>query len=288
VPALAALILLRSHGNKNTLLAKSAVLLTGMSLIWTYLFGPFLSLMPARWKRMLPRDAPIQWERATAVSGFVQACAAPVALAVWYSYSVGGWVSRILDAALSRNSTEEISVHAVGFAGLLIWAMHPLTWLICYLGIEGVVRLLGAALADNVLGTFPLAVVDRIYLRTSGKQEKISAAEREFSQTNLSSYFGTIGEGVRRLWTPEQADELQVRNDAECELLTIQASQRKPDWDPPRVVRIGENYYSLISATRLKGPQPYRYLLRKLQVGVPSRRVLVYEPAMVTKTPGKN
>jgi len=37
----------------------------------------------------------------------------------------------------------------------VIWATHPLTWLLAYAGVEGSVRLVGAAFTETNLGILP-------------------------------------------------------------------------------------------------------------------------------------
>jgi len=60
--------------------------------------------------------------------------------------------------------------------------------------------------------------------------------------------------------------------------MEILASRRKPDWDPPRVVRVRESYYRLEACSKCAGPRPFRYTLRRLSSGVPGRKVLLYDP----------
>ncbi len=51
----------------------------------TYLLGPFLALLPRRWRNLLPFSSSVNWRRATALSGFGEAAVALAALLVWYS-----------------------------------------------------------------------------------------------------------------------------------------------------------------------------------------------------------
>jgi len=77
-------------------------------------------------------------------------------------------------------------------------------------------------------------------------------------------------------------DELIQRRGGSEELLEIRASRRKADWDPPRVVRIGEKYYRLEAFAKGAPPKPFRYTLRRLAAGVMSRTVLVYDTELET------
>jgi len=66
------------------------------------------------------------------------------------------------------------------------------------------------------------------------------------------------------------------------ELLEIRSSRKKVDWEPPRVVRIGERFYRLEKYAKRVPPRPFRYTLRRLAAGVPGRTVLVYDAELET------
>src|ERR1700733_11372725 len=82
-----------------------------------YLLGPFLALLPTRWRKALPFYQSVPWHSAAILSGLAESVIALTALLFWYSYSVTSWVSRGLDSALSKTPPMDISVHDVGFAG---------------------------------------------------------------------------------------------------------------------------------------------------------------------------
>ena len=73
--------------------------------------------------------------------------------------SVTTWAANALDSALRGGPESAVPGQAIGFSALVLWVLHPLTWLIAYFVIEGLVRLLAAAFTGQVFGTFPLAVV---------------------------------------------------------------------------------------------------------------------------------
>jgi len=41
--------------------------------MWTYLIGPILSIFPRPWRALLSSAKNLNWERATAISGFCEA-----------------------------------------------------------------------------------------------------------------------------------------------------------------------------------------------------------------------
>ena len=241
----------------------------------TYLLGPFLALFPRRWRKLLPAGSAVEWRRATVLSGFGEAVIALIALMYWYSYYMAVMVDHGLDAALTGKLPTGVTDHGIGFAALVIWATHPLTWLIAYAGVEGSVRFLGAAFTETNLGILPLFLLDKIIGKFSGRREPSLAKAAGYSQSNFSSFVGAIREKamVKRL-----PDELCFSGSVPDELLEIRACRRKADWNPPRTVRFQDSYYRLEALSGGSAPRPFRYILRKLPAGVMGRTVLVYSP----------
>jgi hypothetical protein len=242
-----------------------------------YLLGPFLALLPTRWRKALPFYQSVPWHAAAILSGLAESVIALTALLFWYSYSVTSWVSRGLDSVLSKSPPMDITEHEVGFAALLIWAMHPLTWTIAFFAIEGVARLC-ASFTDTVLAIFPLYLVEKIYSKVFRRGAPESARAAKFSQSNVSSYIDTLKEKIQTARLAQVPDELYLSKDAEDEFLEIRACRAKPDWTPPRTVRYEDRYYRLEECARSSAPRPYIYKLRKLPKGVPGRTVLTYAP----------
>lgn len=124
--------------------------------MWTYLAGPFLAFLPARWKRAHLGELPVNWGIATLISGILEAIAAIVALVAWYSVFVTGAGPAIW---------KYFPWPYAGEIGLLSFCMHPLTWVIGYFAGEGVVRMLSGLIAGEAPGSLPLVMIDRIMLR---------------------------------------------------------------------------------------------------------------------------
>jgi hypothetical protein len=245
--------------------------------MWIFLLGPLLSLLPKRWRKALPfRDA-VHWRSAAILSGLAESVIALAGLMYWYSYSATTWVSRALDNVLGKNAPTTITDHDIGFAALVVWATHPLTWAIAFVGIEGMARLC-AAFTDTVLGVFPLYLLEKIYSKIFRRGAPQPASAVNFSRSHVASYVDTVKEKVLTARLSQVPDELHVaKNDSE-EILEIRAWCAKPDWTPPRVVRYDDRYYRLEESSRGSAPRPYVYKLRRLAAGVPGRTVLTYSP----------
>src|SRR6184192_2560372 len=117
--------------------------------MFTFLFGPFLAVLPKRWRRSLPFLKSMKWRLPCILSGFGEFGLAIIAMLYWYSYSVTTWVSRGLHAALAGRMGPSISDQEIGFTAIIIFATHPLTWLIGFLAVAGSVRLVGAACTES-------------------------------------------------------------------------------------------------------------------------------------------
>ena len=247
-------------------------------MVLTYFLGPFLALLPRRWRNLLPYGSGMNWRRAMVLSGFGESVVALAALMSWYSYYMNLLVDRGLDAAITGKMGPGVTGQEIGFTALIIWATHPLTWLITYAGVEGSVRLVGAAFTETNLGIFPLFVFDKIFLKLSGRSEQSAAKAAGYSDSNFSSYLGAIREkaAIKRL--PLVPDELFFSGVAPDEFLEIRACRRKPDWTPPKTVRFQEAFYRLEACSDGHAPRPFHYRLRRLSAGVMGWGVLVYSP----------
>lgn len=243
----------------------------------TFLLGPFLALLPKRWRDSLPGNDSIDWRTPMILSGFGESLIALIAMVYWYSYSVTGWVSRGLDAALAGKMGRGVNEQEIGFMAIAIFATHPLTWLIAYAGIEGSVRLC-AALTESYLGVFPLFIGDKIYLKMTGRSGPSVAKAAGYEQGNWSSYTGAIREKVRLSRIPLVPDELCFSGSEAEEILEVRACRGKPDWTPPRTVRYQDGFYRLEACSKGPEPRPFQYRLRRLTAGVMGRSVLVYSP----------
>jgi hypothetical protein len=246
--------------------------------VLTYLLGPFLALLPRRWRSVLPFGEGVQWRRATVLSGFAEAVIALAALLFWYSYYINLLVNNGLDSALSGKMGQGVTDQALGFTALVVWATHPLTWLIAFAGVEGAVRLVGAAFTETNLGTLPLFLADKIFLKLIGQSQANAVKAAGYTEGNLSSYARAIREKAVFKTLPEVPDELLPSRNGSDEMLEIRACRRKEDWNPPRTVRYQDTFYRLEACAEGRPPRPFRYTLRKLSAGVMGRTVLVYKP----------
>jgi hypothetical protein len=245
--------------------------------MWRLVLGAILSLLPRRWRDQLPLDAGFPWERAAMLSGLVESMAALLGLVTWYSHSVTTWAANALDSALRGGPEANVPGQAIGFSALVLWVIHPLTWCIGFFAFEGIVRFLAAAFTEQVFATLPLAAADWCYGKIVGRPREGDAAFTPGAKEQLRSLVTAVREGVRVGNTPEMVDELVESNRGEQTYLEIRSSHPKPEWVPPKVVRIAEQYYRLEELAKGKAPRTFVFRLRRLTAGVPGRTVIVYD-----------
>jgi hypothetical protein len=247
--------------------------------MWTYLLGPIVALFPRPWRESLPFSEKVEWKKATAISGSAEFVLAIYALGRWYMEAMSTWTGNGVSAALSGGTSTEVSPQAIGGVAWIIWAMHPVTWLIAFACLEGAIRLCTGAFSGTACGIFPLYLADKIMLGPFRRGKRGTADASGDFRENLSSYAGAIRERVQAATLAESPDEHHYLKDQTGEILEIRASRRKQDWIPPRIIRYLDAYYRLEDESSGPGNHPFRYRLRRLGAGVPGRNVLIYAPA---------
>jgi hypothetical protein len=215
--------------------------------VWTYLLGPFLAFLPLRWRKAHLAQLPIRWGTAAFFSGLLEIGAFFEILIWWYSYFVTSF-----GQVLSQSSVQDqVPPGREGLVGLAGFAMNPLTWLVFYIGFEGLVRAAGTLAGGEARGTIFLAAPYYFYKKA-----------------------------VKRTAAPELPlvrDEI-TPGDATCDI-RIASSRAKAEWKYPFTLRYGGGYFQVVSMTRLAaGPRPYMYSLRRLPAGEIARGLKEYDP----------
>jgi hypothetical protein len=212
------------------------------TFLWTYVFGPFVAFLPARLRRLWFSDRPIDWRRATIISGLIQLLFTPIVLLLW---TVMG-ISR-----LGQSTGITASSGAIQTFYLLLVAMNPITWFIFYSFLEGFFRMFAATLLDEAPGTFVLFAVDQFHLFLNRKLKP----------------------------PPVPVSDLVTRDDSRADWqLKIESCRAKRDWHVGRLLRYEGRYYRIESCSQEDGARPFVFLLRSLAAGVPSPAVILYSP----------
>ena len=216
----------------------------------------------------------VHWTRAGAVSGSLELAAAFFGAASWYARTMIPMINNASEWALLGRFGRDVTEHQIGGAALVVFFTHPLTWLLIFAFWEGAFRLCGAAFFEDVLGTFPLYLIERTIFLVRHQGELRSDVE-------LRGHMASMLRGVRARTLAARLenvpDQLHYSSQAADEILEICASRPKQDWVPPKVVCVDDRYYRLEDSSLEKGARPFRYRLRRLEAGVPGRNVIIYK-----------
>jgi hypothetical protein len=245
--------------------------------MWKVVPGIALSLLPRRWRaaQAIP-DETVPWVPAAILSGMLESILAVAGLIYWYSHSVTTWAAEALDSALNNGPTADYDPPVLGLAAFVIWCIHPLTWLLASLFIEGLARIVAAISIGQILPMWPLSSADWCYGKFTHRPREGDAQHAPSGREQLRSFVEAAKNAAKTACLPELPDELMESADGRDSILEIHSSHAKAEWTPPRVVRIDSIYYRLESMAEGQRPRPFIYRLRRLAAGVPGRNVILY------------
>ena len=248
------------------------------------LAAPFLVLLPERWrKRAAPADAPTNWRVASALIGVVQCVTGFLALVWWYSWSVEHWTARVVSRTADAHPLTDVAPYQLGLLGLTLIATNPVTWLIVLWSIEGIARILAAAITSEVFGTLPLALIAGAMFLL----RPVDLADGEGQSSAAHGFVAFLRRRFSEKTHPAAPDVLTPFKDAHGELLRVAATHTKPDWESGRILSIRGDFYRMDEFTaRYSGApvhpdgvaRPFLYKLRRLEAGVLTPRTLRYDP----------
>ncbi|HWG57484.1 MAG TPA: hypothetical protein VN661_00395 [Candidatus Acidoferrales bacterium] len=215
----------------------------------TYIFGPFLSALPQRWRKELFPSLPIRWERAAFLSGLLELLLSAPLLAVWYA---------IFMSAFSGSGGGAYGPWA-GLMGTLGFWFNPVTWLCISFTLEGILRGLGGLFAGEARGMAVISAGRWLYLRIKPEP----AAQ-----------------------LPLVTDEI-TPGDADCDI-KISSCRLKGEWRYPYTIRYAGGYFQVMAHKNLgAGPRPHVYSLRRLPQGEIAGGLKEYDPGDVLTPPLK-
>jgi hypothetical protein len=246
------------------------------AFFFTVVLGPLVALLPQRWRRTFSFFDQVHWQTAGLLSGVLEFAVALIGIGYWYMYEMSRISDSVIDSVASGKIHARVTTSQVSGAALMVFALHPLTWLLVYALFESAARACAAVFTGNIFGTLPLGLLDRLMHLFANRRE-IQPGQQ--LQENARSYFSAVQEHFRVSRLEVLPDALNYSNRLSEQFLEIYASRRKSDWEPPKTVRVDDVYYRLEKFSVEKGTRPFRYTLRRLERGVPGRSVLLYNTA---------
>jgi hypothetical protein len=226
-----------------------------MSASWTaYVIGPFYVLLPKRWRKGVRYGPERHLARAALISGLGEAVLSLVVLSLWYMLFVGlinnHYAALVLDHANFSATPTEVA----GGVGLILVAINPITWVIVYFGLEGILRALAAITTEEVVGTLPLYALEFAWRYAKRRKPTVEL--------------------------PLVPDEITPGGKS-CDI-QIASCRRREGWKYPFTLRYAGAYFQIIDEQYITvGPRPYIYQLRRLPHGEVARGLQNYDPTDV-------
>lgn len=228
--------------------------------MWTYLLGPLLALLPKGWRVRWFADAPVNWPRAGTLSGFLQGFGCLLGLIAWYLFFIQGAVDQqtgataqaIMAKGPPKGATDVGLSYAIGFSALSAFLLQPLTWVLGFLAVEGVLRMFAAWLTEETPGTLPLVLFDR----GAAAMQRLAFKVR----------------------VPLVADVATPGSKKDPWDLKVESCRRKPLWTPGRAIRFEDALYRVEASYESRPPRPFGYRLVLLPPSEVARGVLTYSP----------
>lgn len=219
--------------------------------VWTtYLLGPFYALLPRPWRSRVYRGSQALLARASFISGILECVVSAFGIAFWYlafSDMLGdGSLRSVLPAIRGSSFSWEIIAQA-SFSRFLV---HPITWMILYLGFEGAVRALTALASNETMGTLPLWALEKVY--------RVITTSRRFAQI------------------PLVPDEITGGGSFDLQIASCRARR---DWKYPFTIHYGGAYFQVMAEKFISaGPRPHIYSFQRLPAGEIASGLQEYDP----------
>jgi len=226
-----------------------------MTFSWAgYILGPIYASLPKRWRYIDHQSSERFMARCAMVSGGLESIVALLILRFWFMAFFGLLGAAYAHVALdspAENPITKVAPEVVGGAGFIVFAANPLTWLILYFFVEGILRLAAAVVTGEVCGILPLCAVD------------------------LAHHLATRGRSKQEL--PLVRDEI-LPGDRGCDL-KIASCRKRSDWKFPFTIRFESAFFQVVAEHFANaGPRPYIYSLRRLPPGEVARGLREYHP----------
>lgn len=224
-------------------------------MLGCYTIGLLLTLLPAR----LRRRWFAQWEQdlksSAFVSGIVQMFGCLALLFVGYPRFMRAQMADASTVGVARAAETMGQTALMTFGGILglAYLIQPLSLLLIYFVIEGVVRWGAVVVSGEIVATLPLYVADWVVLKFQDRARE-------------SALGPIIPDELTR--TPEGEDDCPLRI----------ASCRPKQWTPLTTIEFEEHLYEVANEMAANPPRPFVYLLRPAPLSKVVRGIHHYDP----------
>ena len=215
------------------------------------LAGLPVSLLPEAWRRRWFSDVPVEVRTGAILTGAAQLLGCLAILGYRYPAFVRSQMSGGVGTAAmsSMEKGGETAVMGLGPLLLVAYLIQPLSLVLGYFMVEGVVRVTAAVVSGEELGTLPLFLASLL-----------DARAREYRRERA------LGERV--------VDTVQVEGASD---LLIASCRPKP-WNQLTTIRYQDQLYELAKTNQGAKPRQFLYLLRRIPPNKLVRGVHDYSP----------
>jgi hypothetical protein len=205
-----------------------------------------VALLPERMKEQTPFSK-FRSNAAHALSGILECLLAFALLVYGYDQFVGG-INEGLAHAVADGKIRNVSLEqlrGMGVFAFVLYLLHPIAMISCYLFIEGCIRTFAASLAGRCHGISVLWAIDRIAGLVSGIWQKAI---------------------LRRRLGPDEPDSF-FKDEASGTL--VLTSIENKDWRERQVAQLGDDFYILSNKSLIQKNKycRYRYTFRPMLPG---------------------
>lgn len=227
------------------------------------LLGILLSLFPKRYRDRLPASARADLRWGAILSGFGGAGICLAAFIARYldffQYRVGEIGQRAIDKGYEGVLAHPYAQFGMGTATTLEYLLKPLTLLLIFFGLEGVLRGFAALVTEEITGTLPLYLLGWV--------------EERFSQARAERALGPR--------VPDMFEEI-YSNEFDARIFTC---RRRRHWDRMMTISHNDQFYEVLGEQPGKAPHHFIYRLRKSSKGRTVRAIHYFDPEELLKTP---
>ncbi len=208
---------------------------SGLEKLVRFLIGVVLSLLPDRYRSRLPWG--MVSPSAAIASGVLQMLGVFGLLiyryVLFFNEQMGAIPTNTVVAATEQGG--DTAVRGLGLILLLAYLLRPLTLLLIYFVIEGLVRVAAAIISSEIVPTLPLQLIALAHAR-------IAKAKHEHD----------LGPLVEDLVSPGAGD-----------FALCIASCRPKAWTHLSTISYQDRLYELVREDHAQPPRPWLYILRK-------------------------
>lgn len=227
-----------------------------MKGIFRFLLGIFVSLLPPRYRGSHDMAEFTGLKGPAIVSGLLQLLGFLYLhiyhLIYVYSSSLQGVSEQVFESGKDIKLPMQQFSAGLGILGWLEYMINPVSLLLTYFLLEGMVRFVAALAAGETVATLPLALLARLHNR-------LDKASQE----------AALG--------PKAPDLVETGDGAEFDL-RVSCSRPKETWDRLMTISYKDELYEMAEHQQGEPPRRFVYLLRKMPAGKIVRGLEHYRP----------